>query len=939
MTIPGYRNKVSSSRMSIVLRRLEPLVWSVLLPLTSAILLAFTFPPWNYSILAWLSLIPFCMLAALPSARLEGYYGVYLGGLAFHLFGLDWIRTSYGGTGLDGTNALPWLLHSLVAACFWPAVLAVVRLLYRRSGSMAVALPAGWYLLEVARFGFSEHVMRAPYPWLQLGMSQVENVRLSQVADIGGVYFVGMIVAIANGGLFDLGRVLLRQHLVSRRRSFISALTALLVVAGAIVYGEYRLRFVSQQAPVAIWLIPPDISPLEESHALGGQAQACPEIWLWSEKAFSILVGLTRESRVLSATGSPGDVRPVLTQLEAAARERNATLLVGCATSIQGAPSERSHNSIVVIDPKRGFTGSYHKTHLVPWSEYVPYRLPGLPKDVNGHEPGDAVRLFALDTGATPLNCGLSICYDTCFPRLYRRYMLERCSPDMFMISSCERSDATGALPLWMLNHARFRAIETRRPMVRCVEGGYSGLIDSAGRVVAGTSQPTLFEPLRISSIPLDGRVSAYARYGDTPLAAMVCGVLLLALVVPFRASEKAPDQRPESNGWSFVSVRDRLRHRRRDDAADAPIRQAVTSGAHGFTLIELLIAIAIVGILLAITLVAVMRARETMDRAGCQNNLRQWGLGLANYSAAHLSWPPAVIWEPRGEPLGNGQFPIGVIDRVATRGDLQHDTIHANWAIMLLPYVDQQALAASVSMNRPISDKVNKRVREHILSIAVCPSDPYNHDANLYSRALPAGDDTNRYARGNYAINGGPDNYCLHTVHSDEPCVGGFYIRGTDLMRNNDQAWGSGTAGVNKSFRPADVKDGLSHTVLLDEIRAGVNELDPRGAWALGQIGSSVTARHGKHDLHSGDEAPADEIVNCAILCEDVGFDRLRREGMMCNPQNLGVNTRVSARSLHDNGVHVLLCDGAVRYINQSIPVDIWHALHTRDRGDQTEE
>ncbi|MBI3837626.1 MAG: DUF1559 domain-containing protein [Planctomycetia bacterium] len=357
------------------------------------------------------------------------------------------------------------------------------------------------------------------------------------------------------------------------------------------------------------------------------------------------------------------------------------------------------------------------------------------------------------------------------------------------------------------------------------------------------------------------------------------------------------------------------------------------------FSLVELLIVIGILAILAGLLLPAVQYARESARRATCHSNLRQIGIALHSYHTAHRVLPPGVIWSPYGEPLGGGVLPIGVIDRVAKYGTLDNDTIYANWVVMSLPQPEEEALFQQWDRSVPVSNAANAKVRTAELAIMKCPSDPYN--SVHYVRGLGVGLQGNEYARGNYAINVGPDNNCVNgTTTPDGPCILGFIAAGGDLRTKNSQVWGSGIAGANRSFRFSDITDGLSKTVALDEIRSGIDPLDPRGVWALGQVASSLIARHGKfadaggpNPLNPGSE----EFIGCTALVQRVGPSRLAAEQMPCSFQGTvgEANIQGAARSMHSGGVNVLCADGSVHFVIDEVDADVWHAMHTRAGGE----
>jgi type II secretory pathway pseudopilin PulG len=354
--------------------------------------------------------------------------------------------------------------------------------------------------------------------------------------------------------------------------------------------------------------------------------------------------------------------------------------------------------------------------------------------------------------------------------------------------------------------------------------------------------------------------------------------------------------------------------------------------------MIELIVVISIIGLLAALLLPAVQAAREAARRSQCLNNLHQIGIALHNYHDTHSCFPPAVIWNGGpGEPLGGDILPVGSIDRIALGYAPANgpDRILANWVILLLPQLEQGNVYKAFNHDLPIDDPSNAAVRETQLSLMLCPSDPYNN--RPYKRALLAGTAVGHdYARGNYAMNFGPDQPCFMGQFN---CTNGFNVDNLDLSNVNMHVWGSGLSGLNMSFRMRDFVGGTSRFAALDEIRAGIDPLDSRGVWALGLAGSSVTVRHGIYTFPTtgppnNTNAAGDIIDGCSALLAKYGLPKLTLMGMPCSADSLGGNTQATSRSTHPMGVHVLLLDGSAQYVSDNINPEIWQFLHSKDNG-----
>ncbi len=342
-------------------------------------------------------------------------------------------------------------------------------------------------------------------------------------------------------------------------------------------------------------------------------------------------------------------------------------------------------------------------------------------------------------------------------------------------------------------------------------------------------------------------------------------------------------------------------------------IQQLIGRPLHGFTLVELLVVITIIGILISLLLPAVQAAREAARRMQCQNNLKQLALAVVNYESQWQIFPPSSSWAADASPSDSGQL----------------GNYRANWCILVLPFLEQQALYNAFDFTKPISGSTsaaNVAARSVQISTMLCPTDSRNREPFMGSQNSATSALGDNWARGNYAANAALGQMIYSTAAADLHCAALPNSTGWKI------SYMRGVMGANCAVTIAQVRDGTSNTVMLAEIRAGVTNFDSRGVWAMSG-GSSALWGHGGvritgDDFEGDDYGPNcpyvdsdDVIAGSAIRAAFGGSDGLIAEGMPCY-SDWSVNVQQTARSMHAGGVNTCFADGSVHWIGDYIQV-----------------
>jgi len=491
--------------------------------LLTAALTVVAFPPFHAPEFAYAMLVPGIFWAyRAPRLKLYAWTLFAAQAVAWTIL-LGWLHhVTWGGLLLLGPFVGAW-----VGVWFFAAWWAMPRMLGRPALTRLVAmlgLAAAWVLVE-----WSRTWLLGGFPWLPLAASQWERSSILQIAAYTGAGGVSFVLVMMNIGFATVAHSLLVERQGGwnfRRPEFLLALFLLMACVSVHVTetfnrGQFtvslaRVAFVQPYIPQSVkWddAQGPAILDVLEKTTLAA-ALSHPDLILWPEASTPWAVKGDDNARAFVAS---------------LAQRAGAPLLLGSiAIEHPRASNEQWFNAAFVADPVAGVQNDYYaKRHLVPFGEYVPLRpvLGWLKKFVEVGDgdftPGpDAAPLIVSVAGGRALTVGPLICYEDIFPTLARGSAIA--GSDFLAVLTNDAWYGEGGAATQHAVHSVLRAVETRRPVLRCGNGGWSGWIDEFGNVratVLNDAGSVYFRGTQTFNVTRDarwiGRQSFYVEHGD----------------------------------------------------------------------------------------------------------------------------------------------------------------------------------------------------------------------------------------------------------------------------------------------------------------------------------------------------------------------------------------------------------------------------------------
>ncbi len=457
----------------------------------------------------FLAFIPLLYLVYGQNSRWSFIAGIVTGFLHF-IFTLYWIVIVLGRYG-----GLPWffsipavillsLYMSLFVACF-----GMLSSLTLKRWSCVVALwviPAIWVGLDWLRsFLFSG------FPWMDPGYAFYKVPFLIQSADLFGHHFITYLLLLLNCLLFLLWKGC--TNIREKTQMIIPVAVLFFMVA---LYGHYRWQqlenTMSAGESVVVGIVQGNIDQSRK--------------WIPSEQESTIETYISQTSSFFEGTAPdlvvwPETALPFFPQTNALIEKVQLLAMKKKVTLLTGSPwfevvdrqtrEMNFYNSSFLLLPTGEVGDIYFKSHLVPFGEYVPIKkylpfLAPLVEAVGDFTPGKIEKPMV----SGPIKGGVLICFESIFPDIARRWV--KVGANLLVNLTNDAWYGKSSAPSQSMSMSVFRAVETRRSLVRAANTGISGFVDPLGRVKVSSEIFTIWS--KSMKVDLMDEITIHSRIG-----------------------------------------------------------------------------------------------------------------------------------------------------------------------------------------------------------------------------------------------------------------------------------------------------------------------------------------------------------------------------------------------------------------------------------------
>ncbi|HWJ88313.1 MAG TPA: apolipoprotein N-acyltransferase [Pelagibacterium sp.] len=445
-------------------------------------------------------------------------------GLGYFTVSLHWIGAAFfvDGGWLIALMPVAVVGLALVLALFWGAGTALAHLFWSAGIGRIFALATALTLAELAR-GY----LFTGFPFNLLGYALTANDQMMQAASLVGVYgltFIAVLLASTPALVWPAAE----RSLITR---LLPLFAAFAVLAAQIAWGNHRLATTSTTpyddvvVRVVQPVIPQDIKwqtfAREETIArlldlstmrTHPEDQGLDDVThlIWPEAAIPFFLSQEPEFLASIARALPDDIW----LLTGAPRE---------PYGLQGQiiPGAKPFNSILAFNGKGEVVTSYDKTHLVPFGEYLPFseffRQFGFTQFVQGSDgwaAGSERRLMSLPGSPAILPL---ICYEVVFPAALGDAVADA---GLILVVTNDAWFDGSIGPAQHFHHARLRAVEEGKSLIRAANSGISAIVDPLGRIDRMLAEGMVGAIKGTPAQPLEATI--FAQYRHWPLAILL---------------------------------------------------------------------------------------------------------------------------------------------------------------------------------------------------------------------------------------------------------------------------------------------------------------------------------------------------------------------------------------------------------------------------------